>query len=695
VVPARGGRWPPFPEAQVRGFPELGPASQVDAEAEKLYRLLVEPQRHPPTLDDLGQGRLIKMSVTEAAYGAWRSPISSDLIVAESVRLSEPLLDGGSVYWLEGRPRENGRYAIVQFDTSGHIIDVIKPSFNARTHVHEYGGGAYTVHKGVIYFSNSEQDLSNQNLYRVKPCEQPAPLTSEPNLRYADLVIDETHGRLVCIREDHRTQGKVINEIVTVALDGTGSTKSLVAGNDFYSSPTLSPDGKQLAWMTWNHPNMPWTTSQLWVGEFDGTSITREQLVAGANESIFQPQWSPDGVLYFVSDRDGWWNLWRLNSGVVERVTQRAAEFGQAQWYFGLSSYAFLSAESVVCAYTAKGVWYLATLDLKSLESNELNLPYQEISYVRAQNSVVVFRGGSPTEPAGIIQLDIKGKTTKVLRRSFGDVHDLTPYISIPESIEFPTANGKTAFAFYYAPKNPDFKGPAGDRYPLLVKNHGGPTAATPNTLDLRIQYWTSRGFAVVDVNYGGSTGYGREYRFRLERNWGIVDLDDCVNVTDYLVRDKSVDSHKLAISGGSAGGYTTLCALTFRKTFRAGASYYGIGDLETLARDTHKFESHYMDWLVGPYPASAPEYRRRSPIHFVRDLNVPVIFFQGEEDPIVPPNQAEMMVAALRGRGIVFGYFLFGGEQHGFRRAETIKRALDGELYFYAAQLLREGLRF
>lgn len=633
---------------------------------------------------------------TEAAYGSWRSPISSDLIVAESVSLSEPLLDGGSVYWLEGRPQEQGRSAIVQCDAGGIVRDVITAPFNARTRVHEYGGGAYAVSEGVIYFSYSKGDLSDQNLYRVRSGEQPSPLTKEPNLRYADLAVDHRHGQLICIREDHRNQGKVINEIVTVAVDGTGRSSSLVSGNDFYSTPAVSPDGQHLAWLTWNHPNMPWTSNELWVGEFGGSNISRAHLLAGGdNESVFQPQWSPDGTLYFVSDRDEWWNLWRTVNGVLERVTHTAAEFGQAQWYFGMSTYAFLSAESIVCSYTAKGIWKLAVLDLKSLNLSEIDLPYQEISYVRAHDSSVVFRAGSPVEPTGILQLDVKSKTTKVLRRSSEDVHELKPYLSVPESIEFPTTNGKTAYAFYYPPKNPDFTAPIGQRHPLLVKNHGGPTAATSNSLDLRIQYWTSRGFGVVDVNYGGSTGYGREYRYRLKLSWGIVDLDDCVNVTDYLVKNRPIDGHKLAISGGSAGGYTALCALTFRKVFGAGASYYGIGDLEILARDIHKFESHYFDWLVGPYPASAAEYKKRSPIHFVKDLAVPVAFFQGEEDPIVPPNQAELMVDALRGRGIVFGYFLFAGEQHGFRRAETIKRALDGELYFYAAQLLREGLRF
>lgn len=632
----------------------------------------------------------------KAAYGSWLSPITSDLIVAESVILSEPLIDRDCVYWLEGRPNERGRTAIVQFDSNGQLSDLIDTRFNARSRVHEYGGGAYTVNQGTVYFSNSKKEISDQNLYRVSREGQPVELTHEPNLRYADLVIDEYRNELICIREDHRGRGEAVNEIVSVALDGSGRTQTLLSGNDFYSSPALNSHGNRLAWLTWNHPNLPWTSNQLWVADFINGAILRPQQIAGRlGESILQPKWSPDGTLYFISDREEWWNISRLRNQRIECVTPMAAEFGQAQWHFGMSTYAFISSEVIICAYTVRGIWKLATLDANTLQLTNINLPYQTISFVRALNNIIVFRGSSPISPAAIIQLDLSTQTTKILHQSTKDIKDLVPYLSIPKEIEFPTADGKTAYAFFYAPKNPNFEAPTDRLPPLIVKNHGGPTASASNSLDMRTQFWTSRGFAVLDVNYGGSTGYGREYRFRLEHNWGIVDLNDCVSAAEYLVKQRIVNGSTLAISGTSAGGFTTLCALTFRNVFSAGASHYGIGNLKSLATDVHKFESHYLEWLVGPYPDGAAEYEKRSPIEFVDKITVPVIFFQGSDDPIIPPAQAELMVDALRSRGIPFGYFLFAGEQHGFRRADSIKRALDAELYFYATHLLREGLRF
>jgi len=471
----------------------------------------------------------------------------------------------------------------------------------------------------------------------------------------------------------------------------------LVSGNDFYSSPRLSPDGKQLAWITWNFPNMPWTSNQLWVAPLDARNqLSQPQQVAGtAPESIFQPEWSPDGVLYFVSDRTDWWNLYRWSSNKVEPIAAKEAEFGQAQWFFGMSTYAFVSPSQIVCAFDQRGAWHLAFVNTETLELVPMDSPYQDISYVRANSEYAVFCAGSPKDELAIVRLDLGQKKTTVLKRSVPDQPEFRPYLSAPQAIEFPTSGGATAYAFYYPPENQDFRPLTDELPPLLLKSHGGPTSATTSTLDLRIQYWTSRGFAVVDVNYGGSTGYGRKYRFRLEKSWGVVDLNDCVNAAKFLVSKGLVDPSRLAISGGSAGGYTTLCALTFRDIFRAGASYYGIGDLEMLAKDTHKFESHYMDWLIGPYPEQAKLYKERSPINYVEKLKVPVTFFQGEDDPIVPPNQSATMAAALRKQGVPYGYFLFKGEQHGFRNGQNIKRSLDAELFFYSVELFREGLRF
>jgi dipeptidyl aminopeptidase/acylaminoacyl peptidase len=442
---------------------------------------------------------------------------------------------------------------------------------------------------------------------------------------------------------------------------------------------------------------MPWTSAELWVADVDakGELIRLHQVAGGLGESIFQPEWSPDAVLYFVSDRTGWWNLYRWRDGTIEHVLPMEAEFGQPQWCFGMSTYAFESQRSLVFAYAVRGSWKLGQLETSNLHWRPIDLPYKEISDVQARPGSAVFCAGSPTEPLAVALLDLKSNAIKLIRSASPTRPELARYISVPKEIEFPTENGKTAHAFYYPPHNPEFSAPAEELPPLLVKIHGGPTAAASSTLDLRVQYWTSRGFAVIDVNYGGSTGYGREYRFRLEHGWGVVDLDDCVNAAKFLIQRGLVEPSKLAISGGSAGGYTTLCALTFRETFHAGASYYGICDLEALARVTHKFESRYLEWLIGPYPQQVELYRQRSPINFVERLAVPTVFFQGEEDPIVRPNQAELMVDALRARGVPFGYLLFSGEQHGFRRATSIKQALDAELYFYSVQLLRRGLRF
>ena len=617
-----------------------------------------------------------------APHGSWKSPITSDLVVAAAVKLGQVALDGEQVFWTEMRPAEGGRYVVVRRSPDGRTADVTPPSFNARTRVHEYGGGAALVADGTIYFSNWE----DQRIYRQGPGERPRPITPEGALRYADGVVDRRRGRLICVREDHTAAGEPANTLVGLDLDGGGAAHVLVSGNDFYASPRLSPGGSQLAWLTWNHPNMPWDGTELWVGELraDGSLGGAERVAGGVDESIFQLEWSPDGVLYFVSDRTGWWNLYRRRDGRVEPVVEMEAEFGRPQWLFGMSTYAFASPGRIICTYTRQGAWRLASLDVATGELGLIETPYTEIEYVRAAPGRAVFLAGSPAEPASVVQLDLATGQFDVLRRS-SQVAVAPGYLSSPRAIEFPTESGLTAHGFFYAPKNVDYAAPPGERPPLLVLSHGGPTSARFGTLDPGIQYWTSRGIAVLDVNYGGSTGYGRAYRQRLEGQWGVVDVDDCVNGARYLAGQGEVDGDRLIIRGGSAGGYTTLCALTFRHAFKAGASYYGISDLEAMAQETHKFESRYLDRLVGPYPERKDLYRERSSIHFTDRLSCPVIFFQGLEDQVVPPNQAESMVEALRARGLPVAYVPFEGEQHGFRRAENIKRALDAELYFYS----------
>jgi len=629
------------------------------------------------------------VQVQIAPYGSWKSPISADLIVAGTIGLGQIALDGGDVYWSEGRPFEAGRSAIVRRTPDGNIADVTPAPFNVRTRVHEYGGGAFTVQDGTIYFSN----FVDQRLYKQTPNSEPQPLTPVANRRYADTAIDRQRGRLICVCEDHTDGGEPVNTVVSIDLHKSEDVQVLASGSDFYSSPRLSPDNSQLAWLSWNHPNMPWDGTQLWVAQInaDGSLGEAEGIAGGVNESVFQPEWSPDGVLYFVSDRTGWWNLYRWlpaqsegGLGGVESLYAMDAEFGLPQWVFGMSTYGFESASRIICTYTQKGSWYLASLDLQTKQLEIIETPYTDISSLQVASGKAVFIAGSATEPTAIVQMDLVTQQIEVLRRS-SELEIDTGYLSTPQAIAFPTENNLTAYAFFYPPQNKDYTAPGGDKPPLLVKSHGGPTASASSTFNLKIQYWTSRGFAFLDVNYGGSTGYGREYRQRLNKHWGIVDVDDCVNGAKYLAESGLVDSQRLAIAGGSAGGYTTLCALTFRDVFKAGASHYGVSDLEALATDTHKFESRYLDKLIGPYPDRKDLYEARSPIHFTDQLSCPAIFFQGLEDKIVPPNQAEMMVEALKAKGLPVAYVAFEGEQHGFRRAENIKRALDGEFYFYS----------
>jgi dipeptidyl aminopeptidase/acylaminoacyl peptidase len=640
--------------------------------------------------------------VNTAPYGSWKSPITSDLIVAQSIGLSEVRLDGDDVYWLESRPHEAGRSVLVRRAPGSSAEDVTPAPFNVRTRVHEYGGGAWTVAGGAVYFSH----FSDNRLYRLAPgSPAPQPLSPEGPWRYADGIIDAERRRWIGVREDH-SAGEAVNTIVSLDAEHGSTTAAdcavLASGHDFYSSPQLSPDGRWLAYLAWNHPDMPWTQTSLFVVELqpDGEPAGAPVLIAGGpRESIFQPSWTPDGAaLLFVSDRSGWWNLYRQKLGAAaEPMAPMDAEFGQPQWVFGMSTYAAAGSGRVVCSYVFKGLGYLAVLHLESRTLTPLHLPWTDFSSVRAARNEVVFRAGSATGSSCIVALNLDSGETRTLRQSTTVADDaaVSRYFTRPEAIEFPTSHGKTAFGLYYPAANPDYRAPEGDLPPLVVKCHGGPTSAASSTLDLRIQYWTSRGIAVLDVNYGGSTGFGRAYRERLDGNWGVVDVDDCANGARFLAERQLVDGKRCVITGGSAGGYTTLAALTFRDTFRGGASHYGVSDPAALARDTHKFESRYLDSLIGPYPEKAELYRERSPIDHTDLLQAPVIFFQGDEDMVVPPNQTELMVEALRKKGTPVGYLLFSGEQHGFRKSENIKRALDAELYFYAVNVFGIRLTF
>jgi dipeptidyl aminopeptidase/acylaminoacyl peptidase len=639
-----------------------------------------------------------------APYGSWASPITSDLVTADAIRLDQVMLDGGDIYWTESHPGKQGR-VLVYRQRAGGAVEAVTPEdgqgWNVRTRAHEYGGGAFTVANGRVLFSH----YADQCLYRQQAGEAPQRVTAPAEqgpaaaLRYADGTVDARRNRVFLVQEDHSAGGEARNTLVRLDLGGAGAPSVVASGHDFYAAPRLSPDGRQLAWLTWDHPHMPWVTSDLWLAAVaeDGSLGSPQRIAGGPDEALFQPQWSPAGELYFVSDRDsGWWNLHRLRDGRVEPVLKMAAEFGKPQWNFNMSTYGFAAADRLICAYVKDGIWKLGSLDTGSGKLTAIATRFTEIAQVRAGGGQAVFLGGSGSEPESLVAIDLATGAERVIRASGVVSEALRPYISTPETIAFPTAGGEIAHAFYYPPASKDYSAPEGEKVPVLVKSHGGPTASSGSTLNFSVQYWTSRGFGLLDVNYRGSTGYGRAYRLRLEKTWGIVDVDDCAHGARHLVATRNADPARLAIRGGSAGGYTTLRALTAaEKTFSAGASHYGVSDLAALARDTHKFESRYLDWLIGPYPADEKIYAERSPINHIDKLTVPVIFFQGTEDEVVPPNQTQMMVDGLKDRNVPVGYLLFEGEQHGFRKAENIRRALDAELYFYAALLTRSGLRY
>ncbi len=625
------------------------------------------------------------MSRHVAPYGSWKSPITADLLASTYVALDELRVDGDDVYWNELRPADKGRNVIVRRKPDGTRADITPPGFSARTRVHEYGGGCYIVQNGAVYFSN----YTDQRLYRQDPGSDPRPLTPPVDMRYADGIIDHHRNRIICVREDHTLNTpQAVTTMVSLDIEKGGEGKILVSGNDFYSTPRLNHDGSKLAWLTWNHPNMPWDGTELWVANVkpDGSLDKSEKVAGGLEESIYQPEWSPDGTLYFSSDRTGWWNLYRQHNNQVEPLYPMEAEFGLPQWGFGSRTFVFDSSNQIICAYTKDGIWHLASLNPTKKTLRPIETPINQILWgnLAEKNGTVFLIGGSATEPSSIVKIDLSTKETEILHRSREITVD-KEYLSIPSSIEFPTENGRTAFAFFYPPKNPEYEALEGERPPLLVVSHGGPTSFSPSTLRYEIQYWTSRGIGVVDVNYGGSTGYGREYRKRLNDNWGIVDVQDCVNATRYLSSRREADSERLGIRGGSAGGYTTLCALAFTGTFKAGASYFGVSDLELLARDTHKFESRYLDKLVGPYPERRDIYHARSPIYHVDGISSALILFQGLEDKVVPPDQSEKIFEAVKAKGLPVAYVAYEWEQHGFRRAENIKRSYEAELYFYS----------
>ncbi len=589
--------------------------------------------------------------------------------------------DGGELYWSELRPYEGGRIVVCRRGADGAIIDVTPPGFNARDRVHEYGGGHFAVHGGVVFFTN----YKDQRLYRQERDDAPRPITPAVDVRHADMAVDARRDRVIAVREDHTGPGEAVNTLVSLDAKGEREPITIASGNDFYSSPKLSPDGRRIAWQTWNHPLMPWDGSEVWIGELDteGHVTASRKIAGGPDESVLQPEWSPGGELYFLSDRSDWWNLYRARGEGDEPVCRRAAEFGAPQWVFGMRFYAFNGADEIVCLYTEKTGTKLGRIDLDTGRLTPVELFYSTLFNVQVADGKAALYAASATLAERVLIVDLDTQAEQVVRVA-NPAHVEAGYLSIPRAIEFPTEGGKTAHATYYAPRNQDCSPPAGEKPPLVVHCHGGPTGSAGPTYAFEYQYWTSRGIALVDVNYGGSSGYGRAYRQRLNGLWGVVDVDDCINAARHLVEQGLVDPDRIAVTGGSAGGYTTLLSLTKRDFYGAGSSHYGIGDLELFIKETHKFEAHYCDTLIGPYPERADVYRERSAVHFANDLKAPVMLLQGLEDKVVPPSQAETFVEVCRQKHLPYAYIAFEGEQHGFRQDKNIRRAFEAELYFF-----------
>ena len=612
----------------------------------------------------------------DAQQGLWSSPISAMAAAAGRRRIGDVQLDGDDAYWVEGRPTEGGRCVIVR-ERGGVAADLIEPPFSARTRVHEYGGGAMRAHGGAVYFSHA----GDARMYKVAS-GAPEPLTPAiGDVRYADFEVDPSRERIVCVVEDHRGPS-VVNDIRIIPL-AVGDPVSIIAGNDFYSTPRVSPDGAHLAWLTWNHPNMPWDGCELWAATLDGAGLPRDpRLVAGgAGESIFQPSWSPDSVLHFTSDRTGWWNLYRDDGERGMSLAAMHAECGGPQWLFALSAYAFCGDGRIALWACRDGSWEFHVLD-PSGELRRVDVPYTQFGLsVSAHGEDALFLAGAPDAAMAVVRCNVRSGEQHVVRAVSDDLMITESIRSVPRHVTFPGQGGDVAHAWYYAPRNQAARPAPGWKPPLLVRAHGGPTSATSVALDPSVQYWTSRGFAYLDVDYGGSTGYGRAYRERLNGQSGVVDVGDCVAGARFLVDTDAVDPHRLFIHGGSAGGYIVLCAMTFHDVFQAGASLFGIADLEVLfAQDPHKFESHYE----APYPKGRARYER-SPVHFIDRVRGAVLLLQGLDDPVVPREQAELMFAALQAGGVPCAYIGFPGEEHGFRQAANIARSMEAELHFFA----------
>ncbi len=616
-----------------------------------------------------------------APYGTWASPISAASLARGAIGVSDLRTAEGRLFWLENRPDEGGRMVLMTH-ADGEARQLTPPRFNVRTRAHEYGGAPYLVVGETVYFSN----FSDQKLYTQAiggEAEKALVALTPEGYRYADLVA-APGGGLIGVREDHTDPAEVKNAIVRLSGEPGDAGEVLFGDSDFVAYPRVSPDGKHLVWMAWNHPNMPWDDTTLLTADLTSEGLGAAQPVAGGiGESAMEPKWGADGTLYFISDRSGFWNLYALIDGEARPILPSAAEFAGPLWVFGQSNYIPLADGRIVARRHGPGGDELLVIAPDG-GAREVPLSFSGLGalHILHGRRMAIF-AGSGDETAAVITVDIETGEAEVVRRPSPATLD-RGHISIARPITFAGSGGRETHALYYPPTNADFIAPAGEAPPLIVQAHGGPTGQASSAFSLSNQFWTNRGFAIVDVDYGGSSGWGRAYRQRLNGAWGIVDVEDVIAAVRHLVAKGLADPARVAIHGGSAGGFTVLAALSQSDVFSAGASFYGVADLAALARDTHKFESRYLDNLVGPYPEARATYDARSPLSHLEGFRTPLIIFQGAEDPIVPPNQAHMIRDALRERQQVVAYMEFAGESHGFRKAENLIASKEAELYFY-----------
>ena len=620
-------------------------------------------------------------------YGSWESTITPEKITEGGLRFSEIRSNGSDLYFLEGRPEESGRYVIVKQASDGKISDAIPKEFNSRNAVHEYGGGSYAVGQKNIYFTN----WNDQRIYKVNG-ENVNPITKEPpfekSIRYSDLTLSIDEEWLFCVRETHFEKEEAKNELVAISTT-ENSQIVLCTGRDFYSSPRINPTNKEICWLEWDHPNMPWDGTELFIANFDLDGLSEIKFIDGSkNISIIQPEWSDSGELIYISDESGWWNLKKYSENTTATILDEETDHGEPAWNFGVRTY-FLKDDYIYLRGSSKNnnKGLIRKINISGEIIEEIEVLHTSIGGLTHHENKALYIGASPVSNSEIVSYDLMKKNEETIKESNPVKIDIEE-ISIPEEISFPTTQNAIAYGYFYKPKNKNFQGESEEKPPLLVISHGGPTSATSNALNLSIQYWTNRGIAVADVNYRGSTGYGKKFRDSLKGNWGVYDTDDCIAAVDHLSEKGLVDSSRVAIKGGSAGGYTTINALTFHDRFAVGATYYGIADLSVFIDDTHKFESKYLESLIGKYPEEKEIYYERSAINFTDQLSCPMIIFQGTEDKIVPPSQAEIMAQGLRDKKIPFSLIMYEGEQHGFRQSKNIISSLESELYFYSKVL-------